>query len=64
MTDLEILDYIKANNYKVRAQEFVLNVFNTSPQILDTVYNFETRIMTIITPDNEFTFEWVLGDGN
>ena len=61
MTDTEIMGYIKMNNYKINAQEFVLNVLNTSPQILDTIYNSENKMMTIITPDNEFTFEWVLG---
>lgn len=61
MTDTEIMGYIKTNNYKINAQEFVLNVLNTSPQILDTIYNSENKMMTIITPDNKFTFEWVLG---
>ena len=61
MTDTEIMGHIKMNNYKINAQEFVLNVLNTSPQILDTIYNSENKMMTIITPDNEFTFEWVLG---
>lgn len=61
MTDTEIMGYIKMNNYKINAQEFVLDVLNTSPQILDTIYNSENKMMTIITPDNKFTFEWVLG---
>jgi hypothetical protein len=61
MTDIEIMGYIKTNNYKINAQEFVLNVLNTSPQILDTIYNSENKMMTIITPDNKFAFEWVLG---
>lgn len=61
MTDAEILAYIEVNNYKVNAQDFVLNVLNFSPQVIDTIYDSETRTMTIITPDNEFTFEWVLG---
>ena len=61
MTDAEILAYIEVNNYKVNAEDFILNVLNFSPQILDTVYDSETRTMTIITPDNKFTFGWVLG---
>jgi hypothetical protein len=60
MLDYEIKQYLEKNNYRVNSQDCLMNVLNTSPQIIDTIYDFETRTMTIITPDNEFTFEWVL----
>lgn len=64
MTDEEISQYLASHNHRVDAQDCTMKVLNRSYQILDTIYNFETRMMTIITPDNEFTFEWVLGNGN
>ena len=64
MTDDEISQYLISHNYRVDANDCVTKVFNRSYQILDTIYNTETRTMTIITLDNDFTFEWVLGNGN
>lgn len=64
MTDAQIKQYLSDHNYRVDAQECIMKVLNCSYQIIDTIYDFETRMMTIITPDNEFTFEWVLGNGN
>lgn len=61
MTDNEIKNYLVSHNYKVNAQDGIRNILNRSYQIIDTIYNFDTRMMTIITPDNEFTFEWMLG---
>lgn len=61
MTDSEILQYLKKNNYKVDAQECVAKVFNTSLQILDAIYDSKDRKMTILTPENKFVFTWVLG---
>lgn len=60
MLDYEIKQYLEKNNYRVNSQDCLMNVLNTSPQIIDAIYDFETRTMTIITPNNEFTFEWVL----
>lgn len=60
MTDLEIKQYLDNQNWSVDAQDCVLEVFNTSHQILDKIYDFETSMMTIITPDNNFTFKWNL----
>ena len=60
MTDSEIKRYLEVHNYRVDAQDCTIKVLNRSYQILDTIYDFDTGMMTIITPDNEFTFEWVL----
>lgn len=60
MTDSEIKQYLDNHNWSVDAQDCVLEVFNTSHQILDKIYDFETSMMTIITPDNNFTFNWNL----
>lgn len=38
-----------------------MNMFNTSHQIIDKNYNLNTGMMTIRTPENEFTFQWTLG---
>lgn len=61
MTDNEIKNYLVNHNYKVNAQEGIIHILNRSYQIIDTIYDFDTRMMTIITPDNKFVFEWILG---
>lgn len=58
MTDLEISSYLTLRNFKVDSQNFLMDVLNTSPQIIDEKYDFETKIMTIITPNNRFSFKW------
>lgn len=60
MTDEQIKEYLKEHHYSIPAQEGIMNIFNTSHQIIKNEYNFDTRIMKICTPDNIFTFEWVL----
>lgn len=60
MTDLEIKQYLDENNWSVDAQDCLMKVLNTSYQIINTDYNFETRIMTITTNNNTFTFKWNL----
>ena len=61
MLDSEIFSYLISHNYRVDAQDFTMKALNRSYQILDIIYDSDTRMMTIITPDNEFVFEWVLG---
>lgn len=56
MTDLEIKKYLENRNYIVNSQDVVMDIFNTSQQIIDEIYDFETHIMTIITKDNSFAF--------
>lgn len=62
MNDKEIYSYLKKNNYRIKATEGI-NVLNSSPQIIDEYYDYDNKTMTIITPDNTFTFEWLLGNG-
>ena len=57
MTDPEIKQYLSDHGWSVDAQDCVMDMFNTSYQILDKKYDFETGMMTINTPDNEFTFK-------
>lgn len=61
MTDEQILQYLIDNNYKIKAQDGIINILNRSYQIIDTIYDSNTGTMTIITPNNKFTFEWILG---
>ena len=63
MTDEEILKYLRDRNFQVPARDGVLDILNTSYQIIDTNYNPVSSVMTIITPKNKFSFLWVLGDG-
>lgn len=56
MTDQEIKQYLENRNYIINSQDIVMDIFNTSQQILDKIYDFETHIMTIVTKDNSFTF--------
>lgn len=60
MTDLEIKQYLDENNWAIPAQEGIGKILNTSRQIIDTNFNFDTNMITIITPDNKFTFKWIL----
>lgn len=61
ITDIEIKQYLDKNNWSVNAQDCLIKVLNTSYQIIDTIYNSETSMMTIITPENKFIFKWNLG---
>lgn len=58
MTDLEILNYLSKRKFNVKSQNFLMDVLNTSPQIIDEKYDFDTKIMILITPQNTFSFEW------
>lgn len=60
MTDPEIKQYLNENNWAIPAQEGVSKILNTSRQIIGTEYDFDTDMLTIITPDNKFTFKWIL----
>ncbi len=62
MTDQKIKKYLDDHNWAVDAQDAFMDIFNTSPQITDELYDFKNHIMTIITPDNTFTFKWLLGN--
>lgn len=61
MLDEEINEYLMKHNFAVDAQACTMKVFNTSPQIIDSNYDFATDTMTIITPKNVFKFKWKLG---
>lgn len=58
MTDPEIFEYLSNHNFKVKAQEFLMDVLNTSHQIIDEKYDFNTKTMSIVTPNNKFSFKW------
>lgn len=60
MTDSEIKQYLVDNNWAINAQDGISKILNTSRQIIDTDYDFDTDIITLITPDNVFTFKWIL----
>jgi len=62
MTDPEIKQYLDKNNWSIPAQDGIIKIFNTSPQILDSEYDMDARMMTIYTPENEFTFHWLLNE--
>ena len=63
MTDEEILNYLKDRNFQVSASDGIMDILNTSYQIIDTHYNPRSSVMTIKTPKNTFSFLWVLGNG-
>lgn len=60
MNDPEIKQYLSDHNWSVDAEDCVMEVFNTSYQIIEKKYDFQTSLMTITTHDNEFTFKWNL----
>ena len=63
MTDEEIKQYLLNHSYLIEAHDGILDIFNTSYQIIDKHYDPDSRIMTITTPKNTFSFLWVLGNG-
>ena len=63
MSDEEIKQYLLDHSYLILAQDGILDIFNTSYQIIDKHYDPDSSLMTITTPDNTFTFLWVLGNG-
>ena len=63
MSDEEIKQYLLDHSYLIEAQDGILDIFNTSYQIIDKHYDPDSSLMTITTPDNTFTFLWVCGDG-
>lgn len=60
MTDPEIKNYLEKNSWSIKAKDGIANIFNTSPQIINKKYDFENHIMTIITSDNTYSFNWIL----
>ncbi len=58
MSDAELLDYLRKNNYELNALDCLMNILNTTPQITDETYDFDSGIMTIMTPDHTFKFKW------
>ena len=63
MTDEEIKQYLIDHHFQISASDDILDIFNTSYQIIDTHYNHRISVMTITTPKNTFSFLWVLGNG-
>ena len=63
MSDEEIKQYLLFHNFQILASDGILDIFNTSYQIVDKHYDPDTGLMTIRTPDNTFTFLWILGNG-
>ena len=63
MLDREIYEYLLKRGFTIDAQDGILDIFNTSYQIIDKHYNPDSGIMTITTPKNTFSFLWVLGNG-
>lgn len=56
----EILHYLISHNYSVDPQEFISKFLNCNYEIKDIIYDLETKIMTLITPNMKFTFKWNL----
>lgn len=60
MTDEEIKQYLEQHDYAVLAQDGIMDILNTSRQIIKENYDFKTSKMTLTTPYNTFIFDWVL----
>ena len=63
MTDEEIIQYLRDRNFQISAPDGIMDVLNTSSQIIGTHYKPMSSVMTIKAPKNTFSFLWVLGDG-
>ena len=55
MTDQEILEYRK-NHSSVFIEDLEREVINTSPQITGVYHENNYDLITIVTPNNQFTF--------
>lgn len=60
MNDVEIKQYLDERHWSVNPQDFIMDILNTSPQIIHKKYNPITGELTMNTPDNIFTFKWNL----
>lgn len=60
MTNEEIENYLVERNFEVKAEDCIYDIFNTSPQITDSYYAHDTSMMTVITPDQSFSFKYIL----
>lgn len=56
MTDLEIKQYIDKHHGVINAQNVIMDILNTSKQIVNKYYDFDTHKMILKTPQNIFTF--------
>ena len=56
----EIQDYLISHNYSVDPQDFIAKFLNCNYEIEDIGYNINTDMITIVTPNTEFTFKWNL----
>lgn len=63
MSDEEIKQYLIDHQFQIPASDGILDIFNTSYQIIDKHYDPDSGITTITTPKNTFSFLWVLGNG-
>lgn len=60
MTDLEIQEYLNIHNHSITSQDCIMNILNTSPQIIKEEYNFITKMFTFKTSENIFTVKLIL----
>lgn len=60
MTDDEIKQYLDDNHWCINAQDGIMDILNTSDQIISAKYDHLTGTMTLVTRNNAFTFKWKL----
>ena len=60
LSDAEIKEYLESRDWEVDAMDAVMDILNTSSQIMYTEYDMDSSEMTIITKDNVFKFKWKL----
>ncbi len=56
----EISQYLISHNYSVDPQDFIKRFLNCNYEIKDTIYDLDTKIMTLISKNLVFTFKWNL----
>lgn len=62
MTNFQIYKYLENNKWKITAQDMIMNILNTSPQIINEEYDFDTHTMIIKTSEIDFKFTILLGE--
>ena len=62
MTDREIRQYLNQNNHAVTSQDCIMDILNTSRQIIEERYDPANQQMMLRTPEHIFTFRLVLGE--
>lgn len=56
MNDVQLKEYLTIRHNHITNEELHKDILETSPQITGVYYEHMYDLVTIVTPDNQFTF--------